>query len=53
MVTTGDEVLDYRLALTLYRDSPTHIQLGGNHLFEEFKQMLPEIFRFFDLYSLT
>ncbi len=47
LVQTGDETLDYRLAVDKYKSSTSIIQEGGNHSFENYEAMLPEIFQFF------
>lgn len=46
LAQTGDEVLDYRLAVEKYKDCRSIVQKGGNHGFENFEQMLPSIFSF-------
>ena len=46
LVQTGDETLDYRLAVDKYRSGVSIIQEGGNHSFENYADMLPEIFQF-------
>lgn len=46
LVQTGDEVLDYRLATALYRHSRQIVQEGGDHGFQGFDRMLPEILAF-------
>ena len=46
LVQTGDETLDYRLAVDKYKSSTSIIQEGGSHSFENFAQMLPTIFQF-------
>ncbi|MES2625330.1 MAG: YqiA/YcfP family alpha/beta fold hydrolase [Pseudomonadota bacterium] len=45
-VQKGDEVLDYRLALELYKDSQQLVEEGGNHSFENFAAVLPRILQF-------
>ncbi|MEM9243369.1 MAG: YqiA/YcfP family alpha/beta fold hydrolase [Pseudomonadota bacterium] len=47
LLKTGDEVLDYRLALEKFPQAKHIIQSGGNHIFENFDQMIPDIFDFF------
>lgn len=47
LVQTGDEVLDYRLAVEKYKASPSIIQEGGNHGFVNFEEVLPAICNFF------
>ncbi|MCB1649592.1 MAG: esterase [Pseudomonadales bacterium] len=46
LVQTGDETLDYRLAVDKYKDSTRIIQDGGNHGFVGYEAMLPTIFEF-------
>ncbi|MGH8618619.1 MAG: YqiA/YcfP family alpha/beta fold hydrolase [Burkholderiales bacterium] len=46
MVTTGDEVLDYRQAVALYRGAPQLVIEGGDHAFREFGAHLPAVFDF-------
>jgi len=46
LVQTGDETLDYRLAVDKYKSATSIIQPGGNHSFVDYDAMLPEIFRF-------
>lgn len=46
LAQTGDEVLDYRLAVERYAGAWQIIQEGGNHAFEDFEAMLPQIFAF-------
>jgi len=46
MVTTGDEVLDYRQAVAQYRGSPQLVIEGGDHAFRDFGAHLPAVFDF-------
>lgn len=46
LVQTGDETLDYRLAVDKYKSSTSIIQPGGSHSFENYEEMLPSIFQF-------
>ena len=46
LVQTGDETLDYRLAVDKYKSSVSIIQPGGNHILVNFELMLPDIIRF-------
>jgi len=46
LVQTGDETLDYRLAVDKYKSATSIIQPGGNHSFVNYDALLPEIFRF-------
>ena len=43
---TGDEVLDYRLAVRFYAGSEQVVEEGGNHSFENFSGVLPRILQF-------
>jgi predicted esterase YcpF (UPF0227 family) len=47
MLQTGDETLDYRLALDRYHDSEILLERGGNHSFEGYQDHLPRIIAFF------
>lgn len=49
LVQTGDEVLDYRLAVDYYRGCRQLVQQGGSHAFDDFNAVLPEICAFGDL----
>ncbi|MDT8398657.1 MAG: YqiA/YcfP family alpha/beta fold hydrolase [Pseudomonadales bacterium] len=51
MVQTGDEILDYRQAVSKYAGARQIIQQGGDHSFEGFEDMLPTIARFAGLLS--
>jgi predicted esterase YcpF (UPF0227 family) len=46
LLQTGDETLDYRLAIEKYSDSPSFIEPDGNHSYEGFMQRLSSIFYF-------
>ena len=46
LVQTGDEVLDYRLAVQRYAGCEQQIEAGGNHSFDRFAEALPRIMRF-------
>jgi predicted esterase YcpF (UPF0227 family) len=46
LLQTGDETLDYRLAIEKYRDCPGVIEPGGHHSYEGFMQRLSSIFYF-------
>ena len=47
LVQTGDETLDYRMAVEKYSGAHHIIQQGGNHSFAEYETMLPAVFDFF------
>jgi predicted esterase YcpF (UPF0227 family) len=46
LLQTGDEVLDYRLALEYYRGCRQIVRQGGSHSFEDFAQVIPTIIEF-------
>jgi predicted esterase YcpF (UPF0227 family) len=46
LVQTGDEVLDYRLAVDYYRGCRQLVQAGGSHAFDDFNAVLPDICAF-------
>ncbi len=46
LAQTGDEILDYRLAVEKYRESPSIIEEGGDHSFIDYKRHLPFILKF-------
>jgi predicted esterase YcpF (UPF0227 family) len=46
LAQTGDETLDYRLAVDKYESSASIIQEGGNHSFVGYENMLPQIYDF-------
>lgn len=43
LLETGDEVLDYRLAVATYQGARMTIREGGNHGLESFPEFIPEI----------
>lgn len=47
LLQTGDEVLDYRLALEKYRACEPLVERGGDHSFQNFERHLPAIMDFF------
>lgn len=47
LLQTGDEVLDYRLAVHKYRACETLVEPGGDHSFQGFERHLPGIMEFF------
>ncbi|WP_292657565.1 YqiA/YcfP family alpha/beta fold hydrolase [Nitratifractor sp.] len=47
MLQTGDEVLDYRLALEELKGAQTLLEEGGDHSFRGFEKHLPRIEAFF------
>lgn len=46
LLQTGDEVLDYRLAVEKYRTCQLTVEEGGDHSFIDFEQHLPGIAAF-------
>jgi uncharacterized protein len=46
IVETGDEVLDYRLAVDRYRGAPQIVIEGGDHTLQSFPEHLPRILDF-------
>lgn len=46
LVETGDEVLDYRVALEKYRGAPQITVAGGDHSFASFPEHIPLILEF-------
>lgn len=46
LAQTGDEVLDYRLAVQRYAGCEQRVEQGGNHSFENFEEALPLIRQF-------
>ena len=53
LVQTGDEVLDYQLAVTRYAQSLQVVQEGGSHRYEGFAAMLPAILEFAETGTLA
>jgi uncharacterized protein len=47
-VQSGDEILDYRLAVKFYAGSQQLVEDGGSHSFENFAAILPRILQFAD-----
>ena len=46
LAETGDEVLDWRLAVAHYAGSWQYVRGGGDHSFTDFAAQLPAILRF-------
>lgn len=46
LLQSGDETLDYRLALDLYQDCRITLEQGGSHAFEGFERYLADIIGF-------
>ncbi|MDG2090778.1 MAG: YqiA/YcfP family alpha/beta fold hydrolase [Gammaproteobacteria bacterium] len=49
LLETGDEVLDYKLAIKKFPKAAQVVIPGGNHRFESFEKYLPEIVEFAEL----
>lgn len=49
MVQTGDETLDYHLAVSMYGACTGIIEAGGSHGFDHFERWIPAILNFFHL----
>ncbi|HEX5463742.1 MAG TPA: YqiA/YcfP family alpha/beta fold hydrolase, partial [Burkholderiales bacterium] len=48
LATTGDEVLDYREAVALYRDARQCVVEGGDHGFSDFAGRVDAVIAFCD-----
>lgn len=48
LAQTGDETLDYRLAVERYHGCHQTIERGGDHSFSEFERFIPQALRFFE-----
>jgi predicted esterase YcpF (UPF0227 family) len=46
LVETGDELLDYREAVTFYAGAYQYVHGGGDHTFTDFEAQIPAILRF-------
>jgi len=46
LVETGDEVLDYRVAVKKYRGAKQVVVQGGDHTFASFPEHIPAIMEF-------
>jgi predicted esterase YcpF (UPF0227 family) len=46
LVETGDEVLDYRVAVRFYGGALQYVRGGGDHAFTDYPAQLPAILRF-------
>jgi predicted esterase YcpF (UPF0227 family) len=46
LVETGDEMLDYRLALARYAGCRQQVLAGGDHSFTRFPDLLPQLLEF-------
>lgn len=48
LAQTGDETLDYRLAVERYKGCPQTIESGGSHSFQNFEKFIPQTLDFFE-----
>lgn len=46
LVQTGDEILDYRQAVTRYAECPARIDEGGSHAYDCFDSAIPAVLQF-------
>jgi predicted esterase YcpF (UPF0227 family) len=46
LVQSGDEVLDYRVAVAFYAGAWQYVASGGDHAFSRFEAQLPAVLRF-------
>ena len=49
LLQTGDETLDYRLAVDYYHGCQQMVEQGGNHRFVDYQQHLPNVINFLAL----
>ena len=50
LVQSGDEVLDYKLAIKYFSGSQLDVIFGGNHSFEDFKSHIQKILNFLNMH---
>ncbi len=48
LTQTGDETLDYRLAVERYKGCHQTIEEGGDHSFQKFERFIPQALNFFE-----
>jgi uncharacterized protein len=46
LMQTGDEVIDYRAAVSFYAGAWQFVQGGGSHAFDDFETQIPAVLRF-------
>jgi predicted esterase YcpF (UPF0227 family) len=50
LVQSGDEVLDYKLAIEYFSGSQIDITFGGDHSFEDFESHIQKIQNFLNMH---
>ena len=50
LVQSGDEVLDYKLAIKYFSGSQLDVTFGGNHSFEDFESHILKIQNFLNMH---
>ena len=50
LIQSGDEVLDYKLAIEYFSASQIEVIFGGNHSFEDFELHIPKIQKFLNMH---
>ena len=50
LIQSGDEVLDYKLAIEYFSGSQIDVTFGGNHSFEDFESHIPKIQNFLNMH---
>ena len=50
LVQSGDEILDYKLAIEYFSSSQIEVIFGGNHSFEDFESHIPKIQKFLNMH---
>jgi len=50
LIQSGDEVLDYKLAIEYFSASQIEVIFGGNHSFEDFESHIPKIQKFLNMH---
>lgn len=46
LLQTDDDVIDYKIALSVFSNSPHIIRTGGGHQFSDFPEVIPEVLAF-------
>ena len=50
LVQSGDEILDYKLAIEYFSATQIEVTFGGNHSFEDFESHIPKILNFLNMH---